>query len=85
MSSQLEQIVRLQLPLLKPLAEYLGALSSIEFRGVESGGSDQYDVHCERGASRWRIMLSADGKMASASYDWDRPNSAASPSPVAKS
>ncbi len=96
MSSQLEQIVRLQLPLLKPLAEYLGAVSSIEFRGVESGGSDQYDVHCEHGTSRWRISLSADGKIASASYDWDRPRSAvgslvpssrnpALPSPVAKS
>lgn len=96
MSSQLEQLVRKQLPLLQPLAEYLGAFRSIEFRGVESGGSDQYDVHCERGTSRWRILLSADGKIASASYDWDRPNSAvgssvlssrdpASPSPVAKS
>ena len=96
MSSQLQRLVRLQLPLLKPLAEYLGAFRSIEFRGVESGGSDQYDVHCEHGTSRWRISLSADGKIASASYDWDRPKSAvgslvpssrnpASPSPVAKS
>jgi hypothetical protein len=73
MSSQLEQIVRMQLPLFQPLAEYLGAVRSIEFRGVENGGSDQYDVHCERGTSRWRISLSADGKIASASYDWDRP------------
>jgi hypothetical protein len=44
-----------------------------EFRGVEGGGWDQYDAHCERGTSRWRILLSADGKMASASYDWDPP------------
>jgi DNA-binding transcriptional MerR regulator len=96
MSSQLERLVRLQLPLLQPLAGYLGAFRSIEFRGVESGGCDRYDVHCERGTSRWRILLSADGKIASASYDWDRPNSAvgslvlssrdpASLSPVAKS
>jgi DNA-binding transcriptional MerR regulator len=87
MSSQLEQIVRMQLPLLQPVAEYLGASGSIEFRGVDSGGWDQYDVHGERGTSRWRILLSADGKIASASYDWDRPKSApsgrdrASPSP----
>jgi hypothetical protein len=47
-----------------------------EFRGVESGGWDQYDVYCERGTSRWRILLSADDKIASAILDWDRPNSA---------
>jgi hypothetical protein len=76
MSSQLELLVRTKLPLLQPLAGYLGASRSIEFRGVESGGCDQYDVHCERGTSRWRILLSADGEIASASYDWDRPNPA---------
>jgi DNA-binding transcriptional MerR regulator len=76
MSSQLEQIVRRGLPLLQPLAEYLGAFRSIEFRGVGSGGWDQYDVHRERGTSRWQILLSADGKIVSASLDWDRPKSA---------
>jgi DNA-binding transcriptional MerR regulator len=75
MSSQLAQTVKIQLPLLQPLAEYLGVIRSIEFRGVESGGSDQYDVHCERGTSRWRILLSANDKIASANLDWDRPNS----------
>jgi len=78
MTSHLEQLVRKQLPLLRPLAKYLGVIRSIEFRGVESGGSDQYDVHCERGTARWRILLSAQGKIASANLDWDRPNSAAS-------
>jgi len=76
MTSQLKQLVRMQLPLLQPLAERFGVLRSIEFRGVESGGGDQYDVHCERGTSRWRIVLSADDKIASASLDWERPNSA---------
>jgi hypothetical protein len=95
MSSQLEQVVWLQLPLLQPLAAYLGAIRSIEFRGVGSDGWDVYDVHRERGASQWRILLSADGKIVSANLDWDRPKSAsgslalssrdpASPSPVAK-
>jgi DNA-binding transcriptional MerR regulator len=90
MSSQLQQVLRMQLPLLQPVAMYLGAFRSIEFRGVESGGSDQYDVHCEHGTSRWRIMLAADGKIGSANYDWERPKSApprrdrASPSTVAK-
>ena len=77
MSSQMKQLVRMQLPLLQPLAGYLGAFRSIEFRGVESGGFDQYDVHCERGTSRWRILLSADDRIASATLDWDRPNTAA--------
>jgi DNA-binding transcriptional MerR regulator len=81
MSSQMAQLIKKQLPLLKPLTDYLGALGSIEFRGVESAGCDQYDVHCERGTSRWRILLSADGKIALASYDWDRPKSAASNRP----
>jgi DNA-binding transcriptional MerR regulator len=76
MSSQLQQLVRRQLPLLQPVTEHLGVFRSIEFRGVESGGWDQYDLHCERGTSRWRILLSADEKIASASLDWDRPNSA---------
>jgi DNA-binding transcriptional MerR regulator len=82
MSSQLAQLVRMQLPLLQPVASYLGAIQSIEFRGVGSEGWDQYDVHGEHGTSRWRILLSADGKTASASYDWDRPKSAAIKSPT---
>jgi hypothetical protein len=75
MSSQLEQVVRRQLPLLQPLAERFGAFRSIEFRGVGPGGWDQYDVHRERGTSRWQILLSADDKIASASLEWDRPKS----------
>jgi DNA-binding transcriptional MerR regulator len=73
MSSQLVQLVRMQLPLLQPVAKYLGAIESIEFRGVGNAGWDQYDVHGEHGTSRWQILLSADGEIASASYDWDRP------------
>jgi DNA-binding transcriptional MerR regulator len=77
MSPQLEQLLRQQLPGLQLVASYLGAIRSIEFRGVGAEGWDQYDVHRELGTSRWRILLSADGKIAMASYDWDRPRSAA--------
>ena len=77
MSSQMGQLIKNRLPLLRPFTEYLGAFRSIEFRGVESAGADQYDVHCERGTSRWRILLAADGQIALASYDWDRPKAAA--------
>lgn len=77
MSFQMGQLIGKQLALLRPLTEYLGAFRSIEFRGVDSAGADQYDVHCERGTSRWRILLAGDGKIALASYDWDRPKAAA--------
>jgi DNA-binding transcriptional MerR regulator len=75
MSSQLAQLVRQQLPQLQLVASYLGGIRAMEFRGVGSEGWDQYDVHGEHGTSRWRILLSADGKIASAGYDWDRPKS----------
>ena len=78
MSSQLEQYVRQHLPGVQLVASFLGAIRSLEFRGVGSEGWDQYDVHGEHGTSRWRILLSADGKIASASYYWDRPKSAPS-------
>jgi hypothetical protein len=74
MSSQLGQLIRQQLPGLQLVASHLGAIRSIEFRGVGSEGWDQYDVHGERGTSRWRILLSANGEIALASHDWDRPN-----------
>jgi DNA-binding transcriptional MerR regulator len=73
MISQLEQVIRLQLPALQLLAEPLGTVLSIEFRGVGRAGWDQYDVHRERGTSRWQILLAADGKITSVSFDWDRP------------
>jgi hypothetical protein len=57
---------------------YLGAIRSVEFHGVGREGWDQYDVHGELGTSRWQILMAADGKIALASYDWDRPVAAAS-------
>jgi DNA-binding transcriptional MerR regulator len=78
MSAPLEQAIRQQLPLLQLLAADLGELRSIEYCGVGSGGFDLYDVHRERGTSRWQILMSANGKMASVSLDWDRPTPACS-------
>jgi DNA-binding transcriptional MerR regulator len=78
MSLQSARVMRQQLPLLQTLTEHLGAFRSIEFRGVGSRGWDQYDVHRERGTSRWQILLSADDKIASACLDWDRPKLSAS-------
>jgi len=73
MATQLAQTLRLQLPLLQPLAEDFGAFRSLEFRGVGNDGWDVYGVQRERGASQWRILLSKDGKIVSANLDWDRP------------
>jgi hypothetical protein len=67
MSSQMAHVVRQQLPQLQAIATYLGPIRSIEFRGVGSEGWDVYDLHRERGSGRWRILLSADGKIASGS------------------
>lgn len=72
MSPQLERVIKQQWTALQLLTEPLGAFRSTEFRGVGNTGWDQYDVYRERGTSRWQILLSADGKIASVSLDWDR-------------
>jgi hypothetical protein len=43
-----------------------GPVQSIEFRGLGSRGSAIYDVRQERGTTRWRITLAADGKISGA-------------------
>lgn len=75
MTSQLERTLRQRLPALQLFAEPRGAVQSIEFRGVGSGGWDQYDVHREHGTSRWSILLSAEGEIESVSLDWECPKS----------
>jgi DNA-binding transcriptional MerR regulator len=72
MCAQLQQVVRLHLPQLRAVTEHVGALQSVEFRGVGKSGSDQYDVYRARGISRWQILLTAEGKIAAATLDWDR-------------
>jgi len=41
----------------RPTAKYLGAVTSIEFRGVGNQGYDVYTVHCERGDTQWRNRI----------------------------
>jgi hypothetical protein len=72
-SSRSQRTIRQNLPLLRLMTADLGECRAIQFCGVGRAGWDQYDVHRERGTSRWQILLSADGKIASASLDWDRP------------
>jgi len=42
----------------------LGALQSMEFKGVGPGGADIYRLKFEHGLIEWRIFLDADGKIA---------------------
>jgi hypothetical protein len=46
----------------------LGALQSVTFTGVGSGGADIYQVKFEHGTTEWRIMLAADGKAVSIGF-----------------
>jgi len=48
-----------------------GAVRSIEFRGVDSLGGDQYEVHQEGGISSWSIFLDSNGLIEDATnYRW---------------
>jgi bla regulator protein BlaR1 len=61
MSPQLADAVRQQMPRLQAVMSNLGAVLSVEFRGVGNQGWDMFDVKHERGAVQWRIALSARG------------------------
>lgn len=61
MSPELAKAVREQLPRSEPLYKQLGALKSVEFRGVGNMGWDIYDVKFEHGNAQYRIVLSSDG------------------------
>jgi CubicO group peptidase (beta-lactamase class C family) len=68
MSPQLADVTRQQLPQLKATMTQLGALQSVTFTGVGSGGADIYQVKFEHGTTEWRIMLGADGKAVSIGF-----------------
>ncbi|MGO9804121.1 MAG: M56 family metallopeptidase [Steroidobacteraceae bacterium] len=49
----------------------MGAVQSIEFRGVNTLGDDVYEVHQEGGISTWMIVLDSNGRIEDAdSYVW---------------
>jgi bla regulator protein blaR1 len=58
MSPALAQACRRQLPQLQMTARFLGAIQSIEFKGVGSQGWDVYEVRRENGVAKWRIAVS---------------------------
>ena len=51
---------------LHSIAAWQGEIRSIEFAGVGRQGWDVFDVQCENGSSRWRILIGSDGKVADA-------------------
>ncbi len=66
MSPELAKATREQLPQLEAGMKQLGAVQSVEFRGVGNQGWDAYDVRQEHGLSQWKIALGADGIIAGA-------------------
>jgi bla regulator protein BlaR1 len=61
MSPELANAVRDQLSRSNGVFKQLGALKSVEFKGVGNSGWDIYDVTFEHGRAQYRIALSSDG------------------------
>jgi bla regulator protein BlaR1 len=61
MSPVLAKLVQEQLPRTSVLFKQLGALKSVEFKGVGNQGWDIYDLTFENGRAVYRIELSSDG------------------------
>jgi CubicO group peptidase (beta-lactamase class C family) len=66
MSTDLAGATRQQLPQLQSMITGLGALQSVNFKGVGPGGADIYQVKFEKGLLDYRIWLGPDGKIESA-------------------
>jgi DNA-binding transcriptional MerR regulator len=67
MTPAFAQITRQQLPQLQAISKFLGALQTIEFRGVGKQGWDVYQVQRENGCGQWRILLNSNGVIEGAS------------------
>jgi len=61
MRPELASLVKQQLPRTSALFKQLGALKSVEFKGVGNQGWDIYDLTFENGRAVYRIALSSDG------------------------
>jgi hypothetical protein len=66
LSPGLANATRQQLPQLQSMITGLGALQSVNFKGVGPGGADIYEVTFEKGSLEYRIWLGPDGKIESA-------------------
>jgi bla regulator protein blaR1 len=66
LSPQLAAGTRAMLSDLQATMKPWGALRSVEFRGVDEKGWDQYVVRFERGAASWKIGLDSYGLIVGA-------------------
>lgn len=63
MSPAFADVTRQQLPDLKLTVIQLGAVQSVTFKGVGTGGRDIYEVKFANGLTEFRIGLMPDGKI----------------------
>jgi len=64
LTPELANVLRGQMPVLKPGMDSLGALKSVEFQRVGDGGWDVYRVRYANGSLLWRIGMASDGKVS---------------------
>jgi beta-lactamase regulating signal transducer with metallopeptidase domain len=65
MTAPLQEVTRKQLPVLEVSFKVYGPIQSVEFKGVNDGGSDKYLVTHQSGRhSEWVVNLDADGKIS---------------------
>jgi serine-type D-Ala-D-Ala carboxypeptidase/endopeptidase len=60
----LAEIALPQMPHIEDMIANLGALQSVTFKSVGTGGADIYDLKFEHGSLEWRIFLDTEGKIA---------------------
>lgn len=63
MSPELADATRQQIPYLQSSLKDLGAVQTVEFRGVSQTGWDIYEVRHDKGLTHWRIHLAPDGRI----------------------
>jgi serine-type D-Ala-D-Ala carboxypeptidase/endopeptidase len=65
MTPEMATLVRKQLPLIEGIIRKMGALQSLQFKGVNAAGMDTYDATFAHGRLEWAIgPLTVDGKVA---------------------
>jgi hypothetical protein len=68
MTPQFAELTRPQVERLKTGVAQMGAVQSVTFKGVGSGGADIYEVVFEHAKSEWRIMLDSAGRTERLSF-----------------
>ncbi|HEU4653702.1 MAG TPA: DUF3471 domain-containing protein, partial [Steroidobacteraceae bacterium] len=64
LSPPLANVVKAQATSIQANLSHLGAIQSVEFKGVGNQGWDTYEVKHEHGISQWRIAVDQDGIIA---------------------